>query len=481
MAVEIKKRESRYVCWKARRGMFICLATVTLLWSPKTSSGQAGPVVTIVGAHQLLETASRRVHEALASADGDAANRLNQIEITLTGLMRELEQLEQQGVKDLNKARDNFTQDALATITRASTELSSVSANAANSLNDTLLEAELTLDSVPFVRVKPHLLGQKPYVLRKPATGDVEVELVGYFPIGVDNRSKYPIRLRARQTKKEIPLNQTRFGHYSFVIPKGEAQSTFRYELIFPARKRVGGLFGVDYETDVGTVAVGKAMPFQFLIRYLRGNPAASAQVVATRRWQSQTIRNGELPNGVTSAKDLFSACVENPAAYDLRSVRIASLGTPQFALTKSCGSCGNASGELVSWNADEVKYRLRAPRTGAHQHTSQRGFRIRYTAVPQGTNRSAALILQPTFTATRLSSPAMIPLTDQVAKSEEEDVRDIDASLPPPWNIDITCVYDNGVQQKRSAVSLTPDNPQRTQPSWRAEYDGRRLRIVTF
>ena len=190
--------------------LYVFLLFLTAI--PQPAFAVAGAVVTVIGMHEVLQKASERIQEAIASADGDAANRLNQIQLTLKGLIAQLSELEKQGVTDLNKAGDTFTRDALTAIKRASDDLSSVTGEAANSLNGALLEAELTVDSVPFVSVRPHLIGQKPYVLRKPASGDVDIELIGYFSISA-NDSNYPLQLRMRPSGKETALSQTRFGH----------------------------------------------------------------------------------------------------------------------------------------------------------------------------------------------------------------------------------------------------------------------------
>ena len=81
---------------------------------------------------------------------------------------------------------------------------------------------------------------------------------------------------------------------------------------------------------------------------------------------------------------------------------------------------------------------------------------------MPQGTNRTAALILKPVFTARRIGTPSVIYWKRDSLKAEELDVRETEIVLGDEWTIDINCTYNNGVQTAKSAITLTPTHPSR-------------------
>jgi hypothetical protein len=309
--------------------------------------------------------------------------------------------------------------------------------------------------------------------LRKPPIEDVEIELIGHFPLNNENPTKYPVNVVLASSQKSVPVKNRRLGHYTFTVSKEDAQTSFEYVVTFPFQK--GWIWDVTNHQTPGKVYVGKAKPFSFRIDWKRANPAAEETLQSSQPW-TKTVRNSEIANGVVGARELFSSCVLDPSLYELTSVRLKDLGTPAISYQTSCARCGNGTGAVTGWNADQVQYRLRALSTGLHRH----GHWYNPTVVER-TNRSATVSLKPVFVANRLGIEATEPWkTDQDVRLERDDLRDFDADLGAAWAIDIKCDFEDGSEIRRNSLTLTPIGPQLSRGQWSAAYDGHRLRIET-
>jgi hypothetical protein len=164
-------------------------------------------------------------------------------------------------------------------------------------------------------------------------------------------------------------------------------------------------------------------------------------------------------------------------ARLRLSTVKLKALNKPKVSFHKSCGKRGDATGKIIGLMPDQVLYALHAPRTGPHWHWR---VRAKPTYVPEGTNRSATLSLQPTFIASGSGVSETVAFREERRSAARDDVVEVLAELSSPWGIEIHCVYNNDAQEATSRVGLTPRAAQQSGDRFDAGYDGHTLRIST-
>jgi hypothetical protein len=71
-------------------------------------------------------------------------------------------------------------------------------------------------------------------------------------------------------------------------------------------------------------------------------------------------------------------------------------------------------------------------------------------------------------------------PAKTERLTAQRDDVVDLDTELGGAWRISIKCIFDDGVQEAKSTLTLDPKNPHLSRADWSAAYDGKRLRLET-
>lgn len=453
------------------QSFFTCILLLVFTFSSGSTAEAQVHAADLAGLLLVLGQLRQNLDGLINTVDAETAARISQLRSTLDGVIGEVDKVIKDGFDRAQVTEQKLFSDVNDVIERTNHELETKGYLAYIGVNSTLVNVAVTLEGIPFVKVKPYLFATNPLRL-SPDASDRLVSFYGHFP-DLDNSHPAFVEVESSGVpRKKFNLSKYVGNQIGFQLPPDYVKEGQFVEMLvhIPTVK-----YYVWHTTEdiKARLYVEKRDAYSFQIDAYQENPALWANVVAPSERQERADSNRTSNYQTLRAKDLYAAMINDNTTYDMETALFVAMAHREQGSEPPC-HCGCSPGTATfnGWDSNTVTFGLSAPNCGDHfcgvfDHCG-------------GGGTHADIWLRPTFKVKRRNVQENVPLKAQTLPAKRRSVTP-EFDLGVQWSlVTVTGTFRDRDEEYKREVTLTKGVPIANSELWKAEIVNDKVRIET-